>query len=128
MRQDLLTVIDAIDHALKLSKVPKSDISEVVLAGGSTNIPLVRNLISEYFHKDNVPIHILSHLNATEVVAIGAAIQGAVLSDEGPSGCTFGFQVNMLGWGTFSSWIHVSKPNIDIYQALKRRAASCTIL
>ena len=54
-----------------------SDIAEVVLVGGSTRIPMVGRVVSEYFGKEP---H--RRLNPDEVVALGAAIQGGVLAGE----------------------------------------------
>ncbi|MBP6334968.1 MAG: molecular chaperone DnaK, partial [Bacteroidia bacterium] len=54
-----------------------SDIDEVILVGGSTRIPAIQQLVEKYFGK-------AAHkgVNPDEVVAIGAAIQGAVLTGE----------------------------------------------
>ncbi|MAT71232.1 MAG: molecular chaperone DnaK [Planctomycetaceae bacterium] len=64
-------------QALKDAKMSPSDIDEVVLVGGSTRIPKVQELVKEIFGKDP---H--KGVNPDEVVAIGAAIQGGVLSGE----------------------------------------------
>jgi len=63
--------------ALKDAKLSASDIDEVVLVGGSTRIPKVQELVTEIFGKEP---H--KGVNADEVVAGGAAIQGGVLSGE----------------------------------------------
>ena len=54
-----------------------SDIDEVILVGGSSRIPAVQKLVEDFFGK--VPS---KGVNPDEVVAVGAAIQGAVLTDE----------------------------------------------
>ena len=54
-----------------------SDIDEVILVGGSSRIPAVQQLVQDYFGK--VPS---KGVNPDEVVAVGAAIQGAVLNKE----------------------------------------------
>jgi molecular chaperone DnaK len=64
-------------QAMKDAKVKASDIDEVVLVGGSTRIPKVQELVKELFGKDP---H--KGVNPDEVVAVGAAIQGGVLSGE----------------------------------------------
>jgi molecular chaperone DnaK len=64
-------------QAMKDAKVKPSDIDEVVLVGGSTRIPKVQELVKELFGKDP---H--KGVNPDEVVAVGAAIQGGVLSGE----------------------------------------------
>ena len=64
-------------QALKDAKLSPSDIDEVVLVGGSTRIPKVQAVVKEIFGKEP---H--KGVNPDEVVAIGAAIQGGVLSGE----------------------------------------------
>jgi len=64
-------------EALKDSEITKENINEVVLVGGSTRIPLVQERIKEEFNKEPNKT-----VNPDEVVAIGAAIQGGVLSGE----------------------------------------------
>ncbi|MBA3481539.1 MAG: molecular chaperone DnaK [Pirellulales bacterium] len=64
-------------QAMKDAKLKPEEIDEVVLVGGSTRIPKVQELVKELFKKDP---H--KGVNPDEVVAIGAAIQGGVLSGE----------------------------------------------
>jgi molecular chaperone DnaK len=64
-------------RALEDSKKSPKDIDEVVLVGGSTRIPLVQRTVTEFFGKEP---H--KGVNPDEVVAIGAAVQGGVLSGE----------------------------------------------
>lgn len=66
-----------VKKALKDAKLTPSDIDEVVLVGGSTRIPMVQRVVKEFFGKDP---H--KGVNPDEVVAVGAAIQGAVLSGD----------------------------------------------
>ena len=61
--------------ALKDSGLSKDDIGEVILVGGMTRMPSVQNMVKEIFGKEG---H--KGVNPDEVVAIGAAIQGGVLS------------------------------------------------
>ena len=63
--------------ALEDAKMSPKDIDEVVLVGGSTRIPKVQELVQKIFGKEP---H--KGVNPDEVVAIGAAIQGGVLSGE----------------------------------------------
>ncbi len=63
--------------ALKDAKSKASDIDEVILVGGSTRIPLVQQKVSELFGKEPN-----RSVNPDEVVAVGAAIQGGVLSGD----------------------------------------------
>ncbi len=64
-------------QALKDSKLSPKDIDEVVLVGGSTRVPKVRELVKGIFNKEP---H--QGVNPDEVVAVGAAIQGSVLAGE----------------------------------------------
>ncbi len=63
--------------ALSSAGLSTSDIDEVILVGGSTRIPAIQNAVEKFFGK--VPS---KGVNPDEVVAIGAAIQGAVLTGE----------------------------------------------
>ncbi|MDR2684328.1 MAG: molecular chaperone DnaK [Prevotellaceae bacterium] len=65
------------ESALKSAGLSKSDIDEVILVGGSTRIPAIQNIVEKFFGK--VPS---KGVNPDEVVAVGAAIQGAVLSGD----------------------------------------------
>ena len=63
--------------ALEDAKLKPSDIDEVVLVGGSTRMPRVQQIVKEIFGKEP---H--KGVNPDEVVAVGAAIQGAVLTGD----------------------------------------------
>ncbi len=63
--------------ALSDAKLTSDDIDEVVLVGGSTRIPKVRQIVKDLFGKEPN-----KSVNPDEVVAIGAAIQGAILAGE----------------------------------------------
>jgi molecular chaperone DnaK len=65
------------ENALKAAGLSKSDINEVILVGGSTRIPAIQTLVEKFFGK--APS---KGVNPDEVVAIGAAIQGGVLTGE----------------------------------------------
>ncbi|MBT3475318.1 molecular chaperone DnaK [bacterium] len=64
-------------NALKDAGVKASDISEVILVGGSTRMPIVQKIVTDFFGKEP---H--KGINPDEVVALGASIQGAVLSGD----------------------------------------------
>ncbi|NJN61755.1 MAG: molecular chaperone DnaK [Coleofasciculaceae cyanobacterium RL_1_1] len=66
-----------VENALKDAKVKASDIDEIVLVGGSTRIPAVKEIVKKVLGKDPN-----QSVNPDEVVAIGAAIQGGVLAGE----------------------------------------------
>ncbi|MFQ5956307.1 MAG: molecular chaperone DnaK [Candidatus Brocadiales bacterium] len=65
------------ENALADAKLSPNDVDEVVLVGGQTRTPRVRQLVQEIFNKEPC-----KGVNPDEVVAVGAAIQGAVLSGE----------------------------------------------
>jgi molecular chaperone DnaK len=69
--------IEPCANALKAAGIEKSDIDEVILVGGSTRIPAVQDAVKSYFGKEPS-----KGVNPDEVVAIGAAIQGGVLSGD----------------------------------------------
>ncbi|MBU6173110.1 MAG: molecular chaperone DnaK, partial [Planctomycetes bacterium] len=64
-------------QALRDAKIKPSEIDEVVLVGGSTRVPKVRQLVKDIFGKEP---H--QGVNPDEVVAVGAAIQGSVLAGD----------------------------------------------
>ncbi len=66
-----------LEKALKDAKMTPNDISEVLLVGGSTRIPKIQQLVKDFFGKEPS-----KGVNPDEVVAIGAAIQGGVLSGD----------------------------------------------
>jgi len=63
--------------ALKAAGLSTSDIDEVILVGGSTRIPIIQAAVKKFFGKEAS-----KGVNPDEVVAIGAAIQGGVLTGE----------------------------------------------
>jgi len=69
--------IEPCETAMKAAGLSKSDIDEVILVGGSTRIPAVQDAVKAYFGKEPS-----KGVNPDEVVAIGAAIQGGVLTGE----------------------------------------------
>lgn len=71
-----------VQKVLDDGKLKKSDIDEIVLVGGSTRIPKVQNLISEFFGGKEPN----KGINPDEAVAFGAAVQGAVLTGESEVG------------------------------------------
>ena len=66
-----------VDLALKDAKLSTSEISDVILVGGQTRMPLVQEKVKEFFGKEP-----RKDINPDEAVAAGAAIQGAVLSGD----------------------------------------------
>jgi molecular chaperone DnaK len=64
-------------RAMEDAKLDPKDIAEVLLVGGSTRIPIVQQIVKDIFRKEPN-----KSLNPDEVVAIGAAVQGAVLAGD----------------------------------------------
>ena len=75
----LKRTIDPINRLLNDAKMSKSDINEIVLVGGTTRIPRVQELLSEYFGGKSLN----KSLNPDEAVAYGAAVQAAILTGQG---------------------------------------------
>jgi molecular chaperone DnaK len=71
------STIEPCKQALKDAGLQASDINEVLLVGGSTRIPAIQQLVEKFFGR--VPS---KGVNPDEVVAVGAAIQGGVLTGE----------------------------------------------
>jgi molecular chaperone DnaK len=69
--------IDPCKSALKNAGLKTSDIDEIILVGGSTRIPAIQDAVKAFFGKEPS-----KGVNPDEVVAIGAAIQGGVLTGE----------------------------------------------
>ncbi|MDP1890920.1 MAG: molecular chaperone DnaK [Gemmatimonadaceae bacterium] len=75
---DLITrTLGPMEKALKDAGMQPSEIDEVLLVGGSTRIPKVQEMVKKFFGKEPN-----KGVNPDEVVAVGAAIQGAVLTGE----------------------------------------------
>jgi molecular chaperone DnaK len=69
--------LEPLKLALKDAKISKGDINEILLVGGQTRMPLVQKKVADFFGKDP-----RKDLNPDEAVAVGAAIQGSVLSGD----------------------------------------------
>ena len=69
--------LEPLKVALSDAKISKSEISEILLVGGQTRMPLVQKKVAEFFGKEA-----RKDLNPDEAVAVGAAIQGSVLSGD----------------------------------------------
>ena len=82
------------EAALKGAGLSTSDIDEVILVGGSTRIPAVQTLVENFFGK--APS---KGVNPDEVVAVGAAIQGAILNKESGVGDIVLLDVTPLSLG-----------------------------
>ena len=71
------STLDPVKKALKDAKMTKNDIDKVIFVGGSTRIPMVYDLITKELGKEPS-----REVNPDEVVAMGAAIQGGVLTGD----------------------------------------------
>ncbi|KAK9477059.1 heat shock protein 70 family [Lipomyces japonicus] len=72
------STLSPVEQVLKDAKIDKSGVDEVVLVGGSTRIPKVQKLLSDFFDGKQLE----KSINPDEAVAYGAAVQGAILTDQ----------------------------------------------
>jgi len=70
--------LEPVESALRDAKMGKNEIHEIVLVGGSTRIPKIKKLLSEFFNGKNLN----QSINPDEAVAYGAAVQAAILSGD----------------------------------------------
>jgi len=71
--------IPPVENVLKDSGVGKGQVHEIVLVGGSTRIPKVQNMLSDFFNGKTLN----KSINPDEAVAYGAAVQAAILTGQG---------------------------------------------
>ncbi|KAI9298496.1 heat shock protein HSS1 [Neoconidiobolus thromboides FSU 785] len=77
--QDLFrSTVDPVEKVLRDSKIDKSAVNEIVLVGGSTRIPKIQKLVSDYFNGKEPN----KSINPDEAVAYGAAVQAAILTGD----------------------------------------------
>ncbi len=72
------STLDPVEKVLKDSKIDKSSVHEIVLVGGSTRIPKVQKLVSDFFNGKDPN----KSINPDEAVAYGAAVQAAILTGD----------------------------------------------
>ncbi|OCF33043.1 hsp75-like protein [Kwoniella heveanensis CBS 569] len=72
------STIDPVEKVLKDSKIPAAKVDDIVLVGGSTRIPKIQSLVSEFFGGRQLN----KSINPDEAVAYGAAVQAAVLTGQ----------------------------------------------
>ncbi|KAG7879079.1 hypothetical protein KL905_003526 [Ogataea polymorpha] len=75
------STLTPVEQVLKDAKISKSQVDEVVLVGGSTRIPKVQKLLSDFFDGKQLE----KSINPDEAVAYGAAVQGAILTGQSTS-------------------------------------------
>ena len=73
--KEFMKCLDPVKNVLKDAEYSKSQVNEVILVGGSTRIPKIREMLSNFFNGKKLNMSI----NPDEAVAYGAAIQSAVL-------------------------------------------------
>ena len=77
--QDLFrSTLEPVEKVLRDSKIDKTNVSEIVLVGGSTRIPRIVKLVSDFFNGKEPN----KSINPDEAVAYGAAVQAAILSGD----------------------------------------------
>lgn len=76
---DFQKCMKPVENALRDSKLSKGDIHEIVLVGGSTRIPKIQSMLSNYFNGKKL----CKNINPDEAVAYGATVSAAQLSGEG---------------------------------------------
>ncbi|GAB1193158.1 heat shock protein 70 family [Aspergillus pseudonomiae] len=82
--QDLFRgTMEPVERVLRDAKIDKSSVHEIVLVGGSTRIPKIQRLVSDFFNKEPN-----KSINPDEAVAYGAAVQAAILSGDSSSKST----------------------------------------
>ncbi|CAK7900545.1 heat shock protein Ssa1p [[Candida] anglica] len=72
------STVDPVEKVLKDAKMDKSQVDEIVLVGGSTRIPKVQKLVSDFFNGKEPN----KSINPDEAVAYGAAVQAAILTGD----------------------------------------------
>ena len=70
------STMEPVEKVLRDAKLDKSKINEVVLVGGSSRIPKIQKMLSEFFHGKDLK----KNINPDEAVAYGAAVQAAILT------------------------------------------------
>lgn len=70
--------LEPVEKVLKDSKIPKAEVDDIVLVGGSTRIPKVQSLLVDFFNGKEL----CKNINPDEAVAYGAAVQAAILAGD----------------------------------------------
>lgn len=70
--------LEPVEKVLRDSKIPKADVDAIVLVGGSTRIPKVQTLLTDFFNGKEL----CKNINPDEAVAYGAAVQAAILAGD----------------------------------------------
>ena len=111
--------IDLVRQTLKEAKLEPKDIEEIVLVGGQTRMPAIQEAVKKFFGKEPN-----RSINPDEVVAIGAAIQGGIMSGEAKEVLLLDATPLSLGIETLGSVNTVLIPKNTIYPAAKSQTFS----
>merc|ERR1739848_824859 len=76
--------LEPVEKVLRDSKADKKSVNDIVLVGGSTRIPKVQQLLQDFFNGKEPN----RSINPDEAVAYGAAVQAAILTNQGGSSTT----------------------------------------
>jgi len=78
LTEDLVqATLGPVEKCLKDAKVTKQEITDILMVGGQTRMPKIQQVVKDFFGKD-----LNNSINPDEVVAVGAAVQAAVLTGE----------------------------------------------
>ena len=78
LTEDLIqATLPPVEKCLKDAKVTKAEITDILMVGGQTRMPKIQQVVKDFFGKD-----LNNSVNPDEVVAVGAAVQAAVLTGE----------------------------------------------
>lgn len=111
--KDLLEgTIQHIDRALADAELTAGDIDKVLLVGGSTRIPAVRELVA-----NRLGLEPHMEVNPDEVVALGAAVQGGIIAGEEIDAILVDVTPHSLGIEV-AEWSYTGQPIPDRYQVL----------
>ena len=72
------STLDTVDKVLRDAQISKNQVDEIVLVGGSTRIPKIQKILSDYFNGKDL----CKNINPDEAVAYGAAVQAAILNGD----------------------------------------------
>jgi len=111
--------IELVKNTLKEAKLEPKEIEEVVLVGGQTRMPKIQEAVKEFFQKEPN-----KSINPDEVVAIGAAIQGAIIGGDAKEVLLLDATPLSLGIETFGNVNTILIPKNTIYPVSKTQVFS----
>lgn len=111
--------IQLVEQTIREAKLDKKDIGEVILVGGQTRMPKIVDAVRQYFSKEPN-----RSINPDEVVALGAAIQGAIMGGDAKEVLLLDATPLSLGIETFGSVNTVLIPKNTTYPAAKSQIFS----